>query len=120
MSASKNTELNALPQFIWGEAVSESGFTPQDFLTQTKYPRFICRVYEGENVTTEMVSFKSDVSHHEKYGLIYTTSLDVHFKDFVFLDKGGFPVDEDLKNVCDLAILNYQMRDDEYEINDQN
>lgn len=118
MSARKNKTLNALPRFIWGEAVSEAGFYPHEYLIHNQYPRFICRVYEGDDADTEPGEFKSECGLHPKtHEPIYCTSLDVHMKDFVWLDKGGIPPVEQVKAACDAAMLNYMMRDDEYGIN---
>jgi hypothetical protein len=118
MSAKKNNAFNALPRFIWGEAVSEAGFEAVEFLTHTRYPRFICRVYEGEDIDTEPQAFQSQLGQHPNTGeLVYVTSLDVGFKDWVFLDTGTTNLDA-LKSACDEAIANYMMRDDEYGIND--
>lgn len=119
MSASKNKSFNALPRFIWGEAVSEAGFEPHEYLIHTRYPRFICQVFEGEDVDTEPGEFASELGLHPRtHEPIYCTDADVHFKDFVWLDKGGMPPPEAVKKACDDAILNYMMRDDEYGIND--
>jgi hypothetical protein len=117
MSAKQNNAFNALPRFIWGEAVSESGFDVQEFLTHTRYPRFICRIYEGDNVDTKPQLFESQLGAHPKTGeLVYITSLDIGFKDWVFLDNGK-PNEAAIKAACDEAIANYMMRDDEYGIN---
>lgn len=119
MSSKKNNAFNALPQFIWGEAVSELGFANEEFLTHTRYPRFICRVYEGEEVQTEPQLFKSELGHHPQTDeLIYVTDLDIGFKDWVWLDAGA-PNLEAVKQACDAAILNYMVRDDEYGINNE-
>lgn len=118
MAASKNKALNALPRFIWGEAVSEAGFEPQDFLIHSRYPRFICRVHEGDDVDTEPGEFTSEIGlHPHTQEPIYCTNADVNFMDFVWLDKGGMPPPKAVKEACDAAILNYMMRDDEYGIN---
>lgn len=117
MSAKKNNAFNALPRFIWGEAVSEVGFEVQEFLTHTRYPRFICRVYEGEDIDTEPQAFESQLGRHPQTDeMVFVTSLDIGFKDWVFLDAGT-PNLQAIKTACDEAIHNYMIRDDEYGIN---
>lgn len=118
MSSKRNNAFNALPRFIWGEAVSELGFETEEFLTHTRYPRFICRVYEGEDVQTEPQPFTSQLAHHPQTDeLVFVTDLDIGFKDWVWLDAGALNLNA-IKQACDDAILNYMVRDDEYGINE--
>lgn len=117
MAAKRNKAFNELPRFIWGEAVGEAGFEDHEYLIHTRYPRFICRVYEGEDVNTEAFKFESQLGMHPQTGdLVYVTSLDIGFKDWVWLDKGEI-ADTAIKPACDDAIRNYLMRDDELGIN---
>lgn len=120
MAAKKNNALNSLPEFIWGEAVLEMGFDPHDYLIHTRYPRFICRVYETEESDTELGDFDSDIGLHPQTGeQIYITNRDIGFKDFIWLDKGGIPPSADVKSACDRAFQNFMLRDDEYGLNSE-
>ncbi len=118
MGVRKNKSLNTFPRFIWGEAVTESGFDDQEYLVHTRYPRFICKVYEGDGIVSWPQDFQSRVgTDPETEELIYETNLDLSFKDWVWLDKGGSPLLDEIRQACDAAVLNYMIRDDEYGIN---
>ena len=118
MSAKRNNAFNALPRFIWGEAVYEAGFTPQDYLIHTRYPRFITKVYDDLVEDSTYDEFESELCKHPETGeLVYVTDFELGFKDWVFLDSGAIDM-EKLKAACDEAVLNYMMRDDEYGINE--
>lgn len=118
MSAKRNNAFNALPRFIWGEAVSEAGFTKNDYLIHTRYPRFIASVYDDLVEDSSPGDFESQLGNHPATGeLVYVTDLELGFKDWVFLDNGQVDMVK-LKEACDAAVLNYMMRDDEYGINE--
>lgn len=120
MSAKRNNAFNAYPRFIWGEAVSESGFDKTEFLVHTRYPRFIAKVYDDlvEDSSYDG-EFQSQLGHHPQTDeLVYVTDFELGFKDWVFLDNGP-PDLEKLKEACDAAVLNYMMRDDEYGLNQE-
>lgn len=112
MSAKRNTAFNTLPRFIWGEAVSETGFSQHEYLINTRYPRFIATVYDNLMEGRSPDAFESQLGNHPETGeLVYVTSLELGFKDWVFLDSGQIDMAK-LKEACDAAVGNYMMRDE--------
>ncbi len=122
--SSKNSAFNKLPRFIWGEATHElndEGLDNYEYLTHTRYPRFICQVAEDvseatgarmETALTSAVGLMPD-GRRELY-VCQTHGLAM--SNFVWLDPRPDP--EILKNACDAAVLNRLIRDDALGLND--
>ncbi|MFZ6871180.1 hypothetical protein ACO0LF_03835 [Undibacterium sp. Di27W] len=116
--SSKNSAFNKLPPFIWGEATSgesEDGFDQDEYLTHTRYPRFICRVREdrhtatGHDMEAQLVSAVGLMPDGFKELYVCQTH-GVAMSDFVWLDPKPEP--ETLRKACDDAIINRLLRDD--------
>ena len=121
--SSKNTAFNKLPPYIWGEATSEEaedGFDRYEYLTHTRYPRFICRVAERTDMAE---SHPLDRQLQSAVGLMPGTLKELYactthgvaFSDFVWLDPKPEP--DVLKAACDKAMLNRIERDDRMGLN---
>ena len=53
MGASKRSRYwRSLPRFIWGEALDAQpgGLDERLFLTHTRFPRFVCEIYETDEI----------------------------------------------------------------------
>jgi hypothetical protein len=122
--SSKNSAFNKLPPYIWGEATSdeaENGFDQYEYLTHTRYPRFICRVAERTDMAE---SHPKDTALISAVGLMPNSSKELYactthglaFSDFAWIDPRPEP--DVLKETCDKAVLNRIDRDDRMGLND--
>lgn len=121
--SSRNAAFNAFPPFVWGEATSEQtqdGFDPFEYLLHCRWPRFVCRVAEREDLAEGGLM---DVELESAVGLMPGTQRELYactthglaFSDFAWIDQRPEP--EMLKQVCDRAVLNRLARDDRLGLN---
>jgi hypothetical protein len=121
--SSKNSAFNKLPQFIWGEATSdtsEDGFDAYEYLLHTRYPRFACRVAERSDLAE---SGTMETTLNSAVGFVPNTTRELYactthglaFSDFAWIDPRPEP--DVLKEACDKAVLNRLIRDDNMGLN---
>ena len=105
-----------MPRFIWGFAVvaNKGGEIMHDefeYLTNTRSPRFTCRVVELEDMPADSEESGIDgrvVHYDEPDRLFYITDAGMALVNFQLFDK--LPDKAKLKKVCDEAIANWMLR----------
>lgn len=119
MSAANNKAFNALPRFIWGESRGEAGLSEHEYLTHTRFPRFVCRVEDEPALAAQFVAAGADVEtvslqlqtdDHGRPAAL--TSIGLVFCGFSWIDRQ--PDEAALINTIRAAVADWQAREDEY------
>ncbi len=120
MSAANNKAFSALPRFIWGESRDEAGLSEGEYLTHTRYPRFVCRIEDAPQLAAQFVAAGADVGNvqlqvqqDQRGRPAALTSIGLVFCGFAWIDNQ--PAEAELIDVVRAAVADWQAREDEYE-----